>query len=104
MAQFSSDMELDIAKGLSRFADFPFKKMSPDTRLYHDAGLAGDDFAEFIEWFWVNYRVPVPGRLTDYCPSEGQVIWGYFPWNRTKPFVELRISDLAQLAAGNSTI
>lgn len=84
-----------IANKISELTGYARDQMRLDTRVYHDAGLAGLDFQEFLTWFSIRYRVNLsglqPGRL---APAEGSALGSLWP----KRYVELTIQDFIQLS------
>jgi len=72
--------------------------MTPQTGIYKDARLGGDDFYDFIDWFWTRFQVPLPGKAGDYAPGESSLsdllLW---PFARLRRYQPLTIADLAAL-------
>jgi hypothetical protein len=95
-------VEQEIAEALARMADFPLESMGPGTRLWHDLGLAGDDFYDFIESFHQRFGASLDGKPDDYSPSEGELMryFWWWPFARTKAYREVSIAGLARLATG----
>jgi len=91
-----TELEREIATGLSEFADYPLARMAPETRVWHDARLAGDDFYDFVEWFWKRFNVSLPGKLLDYAPGEPNIFT--WPFTKQRIYQPLTIRDLAVLA------
>jgi len=88
----------EVAALVAGHAGVPVLQVGSATRLWHDLKLAGDDFAELIEDLHRAFGVALAGRLTDYCPSEGQVIWGHWLPFRRPTYVELPVSELIRSA------
>jgi hypothetical protein len=91
-----TELEGEIAAGLSKFADYPLARMTPETRVWHDAKLAGDDFCDFVEWFSKRFNASLPGRALDYAPGEPNIFT--WPFARQRTYQPLTIGNLATLA------
>ena len=89
-----------LTQRLGQVADYPIDRVSASTRLYHDAGLAGDDYWDFMVWFSHEFRVALNGMdLRDFSPPEG---WPW-PWRRSRSnYKELRLADLIELSEFDS--
>jgi len=92
-------IEEHIARVLGEIADYPTSKITAGTRIYHDAGVAGDDLYDFAVRLYRELGIVLPFKLSVYAPGEG-IGFGlrdFFPW--WFKFKELTVSDLAVLVA-----
>lgn len=104
MAIGAEQISDEVAVMVAAHAGIPAEQLRPTTRLWHDLKLAGDDFAELIEDLHRAFGVVLAGRLTDYCPSEGQVIWGHWLPFRRPTYVELPVSELIRSATDKAVV
>jgi len=95
-----------ISAVVAHYPVVPAETLSPTTRIWHDLKIGGDDFAELIEELHRAFGVSLAGALTDYCPSEGEVIWGrmWWPFRRPKIYREIPISELVRSARVGSSV
>ena len=73
--------------------------MTAATRIWYDAHLSGDDFAEFVAWFHTAFAASLPAVANEYAPTE-ESLWLDFmasPLNKQRQYKELTIGDLARL-------
>ena len=88
-----------IADEISRLTGYPRVQMGPDTRVYHDAGLAGLDYQEFLTWFSTKYNVVLSGlNVGKLSPPEGGGLGSLWP----KRYIELSVADFVHLAGCSS--
>ena len=86
----------DIASEVSRLTGSPMREMRLTTRVYHDAGLSGSDYGDFLVWFSFKFNVNLAGvNVARLAPGEGNALGTFWP----KQYVELTIKDFADLAA-----
>lgn len=87
-----------IADEVARLTGFAREDIDPKTRAYHDAGLAGDDYDDFLTWFSGKYAVDLSGlNLSKLAPSEGGLgsLW-------PKRYLQLTIQDFIGLSEASS--
>lgn len=92
-----ADIFLKLKEKLAEVADTG--GVTRSSRLYHDLGLSGDDYYEFIIWYSHQFQVNLTGMdLSKFSPPDG-LNWSLF--GRRKYF-ELRVQDLVELAKYSS--
>ena len=91
-------IEKRMAVMLGEYAAYPADKITTGTRVYHNAGLAGDDLYEFAVRLHNELGVTLPAKLTAYAPGEvrGFGLRDLFPW--CFKYQELSVGQLAALA------
>jgi hypothetical protein len=93
-----TEVERKIAEGLSNYADYPLANITPETRVWHDARVGGEDFLDFIHWCSATFGIALPGQAKDYAPPEPSAFGDMWLWLRKRPvYQELTVSDLARL-------
>ncbi|MFC3077791.1 hypothetical protein ACFODL_06790 [Phenylobacterium terrae] len=95
----------DVAGIVAAHADTPVEQLRPNTRLWHDLRLAGDDFGDVIEELHRAYGVTLRGGLEEYCRTEADLSWAFLWWpfaswtfKREKRYRDLTIAELATAA------
>ena len=84
-----------IADEIARLTGFRRDAVRPNTRLYHDAGLAGLDYGDFLVWFSSKYSVDLSGlKVSSLAPGEGSSIGFFFP----RRYLELTVQDFLELS------
>lgn len=92
--------EREVAEVIAKFCGLPVVKVQPSSRLWHDLGIAGDDFVELIDKLHRRWGVTLAGQVDDYCPSEGDTwrdFW-WWPFKRDAIYRGLTVSELARSA------
>jgi hypothetical protein len=103
-----TDLEAALREELAKLTGYPPERLTGDTRVWHDAGLAGDDFEEFVAWLYREHGFVLPGPLADFAPPESDLLdplslpppfrWLddlLWPWRRRRTYRELRLRDIA---------
>lgn len=91
------DIREEILELLEKYVDADRNVIGNGSRIYHDLGLSGVDFYDFIVNFSVRFSVDLSGMdAREFGPVEmGTQVF-------KKRFFELRVSDLEELAACGS--
>lgn len=88
-----------IADEIARLTGSDREEMSLKTRVYHDAGLSGIDYRDFLVWFSNRYGVDLAGlEMSKVSPGEGSALGSLWP----KRYLELTIEDFIRLAEASS--
>lgn len=88
-----------IADEVARLTGFARQDMSLKTRIYHDAGLAGTDYGDFLIWFSNKYAVDLSGlNVSKLAPGEGSALGSLWP----KRYLELTVQDFMDLSEAPS--
>ena len=90
-----------IARQISRLTGYPRAQIGPDTRVYHDAGLSGLNYQEFLLWLSKTYQLDLTGLNLDRM-SPPEVSGFGSPWPRL--YIELSVADFVQLAGCGSLV
>jgi len=93
-------VELEIVSRLAHYAGRPAHAVTAEVRLWHDLGIAGEDFIALIDELHRAFGVTLAGELTVYCPPEYEAILAH--WSRSKQsgrYRELPVSELIRSAA-----
>ncbi len=84
---------------LAGFTGYDRGRIGPATRLYHDAGLHGLDYQEFMVWYSHRFEVDLTGLdLRQMAPGEAR---GFRLLGRPK-YLEMTVQALLDLAQGDS--
>ncbi len=79
---------------LAGFTGFDRERIGPATRLFHDAGLSGDDYYELMVWYSHRFEVDLTGfQLSRFAPADGA-----FRWFGLRRYWVLTVGDLLELA------
>ena len=93
------DVEEEIIEKLKTFSGLMPKEMSEYTRIYHDAGLSGDDFFDFMEWFGRHYCVDLSSLdWRKLSPPERTSLNPF----RSHSYLQLTVRDLREVALSGS--
>jgi hypothetical protein len=87
-----------IAAKVSDLTGSPIVDVTSSTRLYHDAGLSGEEYWRFLEWLHAAYAVELAGLdVRSLSPSEDGFgkLW-------PKRYLEVTVSDVARLIGAGS--
>jgi hypothetical protein len=52
--------------------------ISPDSQIYYDLGIYGDDFFELVRWMHEDFGVQTMSGFESYAPSEGAWPFRFF--------------------------
>lgn len=68
---------------------------TPESRLYHDLGMAGEDYHDFVVAYSHRFQVLVDDAdLRQLAPGEAS--WSTSDWlGRTRTYLEVTVQDLA---------
>ena len=78
-----ADSEPDLWRFLRRagFSEQQIASMSPETRLYHDLGLDGDNLFDTMALLQLDFGVDLSGlEWSRYAPSEGEKLSWMWYW------------------------
>lgn len=87
-----------IADAIARHTGTPRQNIRLNTRVYHDVGLSGTDYYEFLVWFSNMFSVDLTGMdMRKLAPSEG-VSFALWP----RRHLELTVQDFVDLSTAAS--
>lgn len=92
------DLPVDVILAKAReLSAHPDRIHGPDTEVYYDAGLWGEDAWELIDFVFDKYGVDFSAMDTGrYVPHEGFDLREILVWIGKRPFKSLTISSLAR--------
>ena len=87
-----------VVRAVARKVGLALEQVSPQSRLFQDLGLAGDDAAELLDEFSREYKIDLSNfDFSTYFPSEPNLI-SIFSRYRRRPLKELTVEALIRAA------
>ncbi len=73
-----------------------FDQITPTSRVFQDAGLGGDEYGDFLDWFVDAYDVDLTSRnQVEFAPCEGHQLW-------PRRFLEMTVANYVTLSKARS--